>query len=610
MHDAAYYKKLGFKCGLEIHQRLATKEKLFCSCNAGIFGDKKVDQIVRTQRAVAGELGATDVAARFESGRGRVFVYNTFRNTTCLVDVDEEPPHELNREALETALLVTASFNASAPEEVEPMRKEVVDGSNPTAFQRTMLVGYDGSLELGGKEIGIPFIYLEEESSGIEGTSESRVTYNTERVGVPLVEVDTDPVLSTPEEAQEAALKIGLVLRLTNRVQRGIGTIRQDVNVSIRDGARVEIKGFQELEMMDVVIENEVERQLKLLEIGEELRKRKAKVGKVVDLTELFKATEARVIRENLKDEGVVLGARLEGFGKLVGKEINPNRRLGSELSDYAKVAGVKGIIHSDEELGSYSISKEETAEVEKKLRMKGNDAFIIIAGPGARARLAMERALWRAEHALRGVPVETRVVDSKLSITRFLRPLPGGARMYPETDARPVEVNLSEYESIKQRVPRIEESRKRLEMELGNRQLSEQMLKSAQLQTYNMIVSEAGTTPMVVASFLLEKMKDMRRSGVEVDRISKELLVYIFSKYTKKEITKVGIEEVLRALPTSERGVEEIIEKRNLKRISGERLKELVKGFRGTDKKKLMGEIMSRYRTNVDGDELSSILK
>ena len=237
MKDRDYYSKLGFKCGLEIHQRLETETKLYCNCNTRLTNENAIKTIERRQRAVAGELGFIDSSTKFESQKERKFIYHAYRESTCLVDLDEEPPGNLNNDALETAMLISKSFDCYIPDEIEPMHKSVVDGSDPSSFQRTMLCGYEGEIEVDGMKIPIPSVFLEEESSSILHNSASEVVYGVDRLGIPLIEVDTDPVIPTPQDAKKIAMKIGLLLRLTKKVQRGIGSIRQDVNISIRNGA-------------------------------------------------------------------------------------------------------------------------------------------------------------------------------------------------------------------------------------------------------------------------------------------------------------------------------------------------------------------------------------
>ncbi len=610
MKDQNFYEKVGFKCGLEIHQRLNTKGKLFCRCNASGNSKPLGIKITRMQRAVAGETGKVDRSTSFESKKSRTFVYNTFSETSCLVDLDEEPPHELNDEALEIALIINSSLNAISPDEIEPMRKEVVDGSDPSAFQRTMLVGYNGSVEIGRKKIKIPTIFLEEESSGIETSDSSVATYNVDRLGVPLIEIDTDPELSNPSEAKETAAKIGMMLRLTQRVQRGIGSIRQDVNVSIKEGERVEIKGMQDLDSMEIIIEREVERQLKLVEIRAALLKKKAKVGEQADLTGIFSNTNVAVIKNSAGNSGAVYGLKLEKFEGVIGTEINPDRRLGSEISDYAKMAGVKGIIHSDEDLKKYGFSEEEVNSVKKRLGVSSGDAFVIVSAKDKTiAKKAIELAKHRAEHAMIGVPLESRAADSKGMITRFMRPLPGGSRMYPETDAKPIQVDSKMVAQAKKNFVDVGKKEAEIEKLLGNKQLSDQMLKSYRLQTFEFILASVKVEPLLVATTLLEKMKELKRQGIATDEISDDVLVYIFAKYEKKEITKTGIEEILKSVPKTNAQVDQVIKGKKIGRISGNELKKLVSSYTGKDKNDLLRKIMSEHRLNVDAEELGRVI-
>jgi glutamyl-tRNA(Gln) amidotransferase subunit E len=605
------YEELGFKCGLEIHQRLATKAKLFCSCDAQIAEDVPVAEIDRRQRAVAGELGRIDPSATFEATRNRRFVYNAFKASSCLVETDEEPPHELNREALDIALHVAASFNADVPSEFEPMRKEVVDGSDPSAFQRTMIVGQDGYLEFKKRRIGIGGIFLEEESSGIEYGDSSMVVYNLDRFGIPLVEIDTDPDIRTPEEAREVARRIGLILRLTGKVQRGIGSIRQDVNVSIAGGARVEIKGFQELETMDKIIESEVRRQLALLEIGRTLRERNAKVHAPVNVTEIFANTKTKLVRKSVDAGGIVLAARLQGFEGMLGTEISPNRRLGSEISDYAKLAGVGGIIHSDESWSQYGFADDEIGALHQVLDMHKGDGLMLITGPESVCKEAIAFASGRAQQAVHEVPNETRGVDSKALATTFLRPLPGGARMYPETDVRPLDLDAAKYEKLKGEKIDSEAIFAELEKKIKNRQLAEQMLWSPYLSLFTEIVKKTGVDGSVVAPILLEKTKQVRRMGIDVDSISDEAMVHIFERYKKKEITKAAIEEILKQAPKSGAEVLKAIKEKKLERISGSELKKIVEGLgKGRKREEVVREVMRDYRINVDGEELNTLIK
>ncbi len=608
------YAKLGFMCGLEVHQRLATKQKLFCACPAEVTRGHGSGTIFRYQRAVAGELGNVDLSAQFEEMRRRKFIYNLYEGHTCLVDIDEEPPHPLNTEALEIALSVAAALGLKISDELEPMRKEVVDGSNPSAFQRTILLGTDGAIRLDGHEIGITMMSLEEESAGISAATQDSITYDSDRIGIPLVEIDTDPHIASPQEAKQVALHIGTLLRLTGRVQRGIGTIRQDVNVSIKGGARVEIKGMQKLDTMDRFIENEVLRQQRLLELRDELVRRKASVGEVHDLTKQLSGTKAKIISAALGSGGSLLGLALHGFSGMLGAEVNPGRRLGTEISDYAKMGGVKGLIHSDEDMNGYGLTDDEAATVRRELKLKERDAFILIAGANDNASKAIRLAADRARQALVGVPLETRgVASAETFTTKFMRPLPGGARMYPETDVKPVGITKEMLEKAAQDAPDIAKERARLVKELGNEGLAGMLMMSQRLQIYKMLTAARGSDREFIANTLLQKFTELRRAGYDVESIPEGELSGLFRMYAEGKLTKQAVEEVLKELARGKRDAAKIVKAMGLERVSGKALASLVDKVRkeahGISGKELVQRVMREHRLNVDGAELNALV-
>ena len=306
-------------------------------------------------------MGEIDRAAQEEMKHDRKFRYYTY-DTTCLVENDEEPPAPVNDEALAVCLTIGKMFAMTPVPQVHTMRKLVIDGSNTSGFQRTALVAFNGALPDGGQ---IETICLEEEAA-------QRVkdeVFSLDRLGIPLVEITTSPCMHTPEDVQKVAEYIGMVLRSTGKVKRGIGTIRQDVNISIARGARVEIKGVQELDLIAEVVRREVQRQQNLLAIRDELRKRGASVDATAgtDVTALFKETKSTVLKKAKKIHAIIL----KGFAGLVGREIQPERRLGSEMSDYAKKCGVGGIFHTDE-LPAYGVTAEEVAHLRYPYACRG----------------------------------------------------------------------------------------------------------------------------------------------------------------------------------------------------------------------------------------------
>ncbi|MBS3073423.1 Glu-tRNA(Gln) amidotransferase subunit GatE [Candidatus Pacearchaeota archaeon] len=269
------YSRIKLKVGIEIHQQLDTN-KLFCECPSTLRQDNPNFKVKRKLRAVSGEEGTKDIAAEYEHFRERNFVYEGYNDTTCLVELDEEPPHEINKEALKIAIQLALMLNCGINPVIQVMRKTVVDGSNTSGFQRTLLLAEKGFLEIDGEKIGIQSICLEEDACKKISENEKEVTYRLDRLGIPLVEIATDPDITNPEQAKKVSLRIGEILRACN-VKRGLGTIRQDVNMSIQGKERTEIKGVQEPDLIIKTIQTEIERQKALLElkkpIGNEVRK-------------------------------------------------------------------------------------------------------------------------------------------------------------------------------------------------------------------------------------------------------------------------------------------------------------------------------------------------
>ncbi|HNW38315.1 MAG TPA: Glu-tRNA(Gln) amidotransferase subunit GatE, partial [Methanosarcina vacuolata] len=373
------YSELGLKAGLEIHQQLDSKEKLFCRCPTLIRDVKDSDfEFFRYLRATESEMGEKDRAAVEQTKIRRKYIYKAY-DTTCLIENDEEPPRELNKEALDISLGIAKLFNMKPVDQMHVMRKIVVDGSNTSGFQRTAFLASDGFIETSQGRCGIDSLCVEEEAAQkVEEIGDS-IIYSLDRLGIPLVEIATAPDIKSPRQAREVAEQIGMFLRSTGKVKRGLGTIRQDVNISIAEGARVEIKGVQALDLIEDIVRREVERQLNLLFIRQELMERKAFVcEEIYDITGLFVDTKSKVLQKGVK-KGAVLAALLRKFDGMVGKEVQPGRRLGTEFSDRAKTAGVGGIFHTDE-LPNYGITEKEVKTVRDAIGASAGDAVIMVA--------------------------------------------------------------------------------------------------------------------------------------------------------------------------------------------------------------------------------------
>lgn len=474
------YKKLRLRCGLEIHQQLDTEEKLFCSCSTEMKEREPIKIIKRKQHPVASELGEVDTAAQYEFLRNRVFNYQIFRNETCFVELDEEPPHPLNQEALNVALQVALILNCEMPNEINVMRKTVIDGSNTSGFQRTAVIGLNGSLKYKGKNISITHVSLEEDAAAIVKEEGENVTYRLNRLGVPLVEIGTGLLEDyTPQEVQEIAFTIGMICRSTEKVKRGIGTIRQDVNVSIRGGKRVEMKGVQELGLLAKIVELEVRRQLSLPKVEEETR--------------------------TVNEDGT----------------------------------------------------------------------------------------------------------------TKYTRPLPGSARMYPETDIHPIVLQKEFIEKLKKELP--EPWTKKLARFESKYKLSEdlaiQIIRSEHLELFEKIVDKTNAPASIVANTFISTIKDLeKREKVNLKRLREEHYIDLFENIAKRRIVKEAIPDIIKFL--SEKPGEtatSAIKELNLEPLGLTDLKKIIEEVLtkpGLTYEKAVGLVMSKVRGKIEAEVVMDQVK
>jgi Glu-tRNA(Gln) amidotransferase subunit E-like FAD-binding protein len=472
------YKKIGLKAGLEIHCQLDTKYKLFCNCLTTQKEKEPIAIVKRKQHPVASELGEVDVAAQYEYLRNRTFYYQVFKNEVCLIDLDESPPLPLNQEALEIALQVALLLNCTIPEEIHVMRKTVIDGSTPMGFQRTMIIGTNGFLKFKGKKIPITHVSLEEDAAAIVKEENGNVYYRLNRLGIPLVEIGTGLLIGfSPQEIQEIAYLIGMICR-SCKTKRGIGTIRQDLNISIKKGARVEIKGVQDLGLLAKVIELEVQRQLSLPKIKEETR---------------------------------------------------------AALPD---------------------------------------------------------------------------------GTTKFTRPLPGAARLYPETDVVPVTISKEFLEKIKKTLPeplteKLSKLKKKLKL---SDELAKEILRSDYLELFEKIVETKKVEASIVANTFVSTLKDLEKKGVKVENLEERHFTELFDFLASKKIVKEAIPEILKYLAENpDKNVSDSIEALNLKAIKLSELKKIVKEVLaqpGLTLDKAIGLVMSRVRGRIEAQVVMKIVK
>lgn len=482
--DEIDYKKLKMKAGLEIHQQLDTKHKLFCNCSAALEQKQTKTEVARKQHPVASELGEVDAAVQYEFFRDRIFSYQVFPNETCLVELDEEPPHDINPEALRIAIEIAFLLNCEMTSEIHVMRKTITDGSNTGAFQRTMIVGRNGRLKYGSKKIEITQVCLEEDSAAIVKEESGKVTYRLSRLGVPLVEISTGILTGyTPEQVQEIAYLIGIVCRSTGKVKHGIGSVRQDVNVSIKNGPRVEIKGIQELGLLAKVIKKEVERQMELIKMS-------------------------------------------------------------------------KKIVH------------------------------------------------------------ETRAANPD-GTTRFTRPLPGAARMYPETDIVPISIDRTRIKKIKSELPepwtkKLTRFKKKLKL---SNDLAIQIISSDYLPLFEKIMKKyPRLNATIVANVFTSTLKDLRRKKIDVKKLGEKHLMSIFAALVKKRIVKEAIPElIINFVHNPDESVSEAIRKLNLTILKKSELRKLIAQLVADSpdarREKVYGIAMSRVRGRADPQEVLKIV-
>ena len=612
------YSKVGLKAGLEIHQQLDTKTKLFCKCPTTLR-DKRDStfSFERYLRASKSEMGEVDKAAREEAKYSRTFLYKGY-DSTCLVENDEEPPSELNSEAIDTSLEVALLLKMNPVDEIHTMRKIVIDGSNTCGFQRTALIATDGVLSTDEGPVRVDSLCLEEDAAQKIETEGSAVGYSLDRLGIPLVEIGTAPDIRTPEQAVNVAEQLGMILRSTGKVKRGLGTIRQDINISIAAGARVEIKGVQNLRMIGDIVKNEIVRQLKLIAIKDELNKRGAEVEyRIEDLSGIFETTASRVIQ---KSGGNVFGVCLRGFSGSLGTEIQPGRRFGTELADFAAKYGA-GLMHTDE-LPAYGITEDEVEQLKRTFGATADDCVAIVAARRARAENALYAVMGRAENAMREIPKETRRALPNGS-SAYMRPLPGAARMYPETDVPPVEIAESRLDFIKTNLPETFEHRKaRYKEKFGlNDELADKIARNINFSLFEQIMAlYKNVSATLVVRTLTDTVVELMHDGINVELLEDHHFVDIFKHLSANAFAKEAVPDILKflaskpeisvektiaelGLSTDIKAVEQLIE--DIVHAKKEFVQE--KGARAVGP--LMGVAMKELRGKVDGKVINKIL-
>ena len=616
---------VGVKVGLEIHQQLATNKKLFCNC-IPIDTEEYSIKFQRKLRAAKSELGEYDPAALFEKSKSKSIVYYANPNSSCLVEQDEEPPHELDEDAKRISLIIASALKSEIFSEIYPMRKTVVDGSNTTGFQRTMLISQGGNFEVEGTKIGIQSICLEEDAAKNLGDKGIIRKFGLERLGIPLVEIATEPFEVEPQHIKKIALALGRILRSTKKVKRGLGSIRQDVNVSIKEGGVViEVKGVQQLDQIEKVVEYEAKRQQGLLEISKELQKRNwihDKENDRKDITELFTKCKSKIIQSAIKKQQKILAISFNNLGGMFGYTPYEGIRLGKEIAELVRFFGIGGVFHSDE-LPNYGVEEIDIENLKDFLKINEKDAYLILATTEEKIHIVIDQIISRIEFIKNnGIPIDTRLATIN-GETKFLRPRPGAARMYPETDIPPVIISNDELENAKKNIPKswdesLLELQKKYEL---NPQLSEQIFDSRYIELFEKIVGEIKINPTFVASILCSSITNLERSGLNSKLLKNEDIEKSFQLLDSGEIAKESIEIIFESIMSGksqstldamknssieavkESDVEEIIKK------IVENNQEIIKNQKERAIRPLMGIAMKELRGKASGELVNNLL-
>ncbi|MBR9680369.1 MAG: Glu-tRNA(Gln) amidotransferase subunit GatE [Candidatus Altiarchaeota archaeon] len=554
------------KIGLEMHQQLDTG-KLFCRCPVHLSDDYDLE-FMRTLRPVVSELGKVDRAVLQESRKSKTLKYYANTKHTCAIEWDEEPPLIADKKAITIATQISKLLHAHLLDEVQIMRKILIDGSAVTGFQRTALIATHGNID----GIGISTISVEEDSS-----RPFKDGFNLDRLGVPLIEVATEPQITSGEEAKRVAKKLGTLFRMA-KVKRGLGTIRQDLNISIPAGRRVEVKGVQDLDLIPKLVEFEVERQKSIVKLKGKLS---VKFSKIEDVSELFLNSTNKILAKK-----PVYAAIVEGASGLFATNLHQGKHLGRELAEYVKSYGFGGYLHSDEKSPVKELKK-----IKIKLKAKANDLIVLSAGSKEPLKLIKERL----NQLSGGVTEDTRRANIDAS-TSYLRPLPTGARMYPETDILPFTLpDVKDLEKPEVRRERLEKI------------LPKEIAKKLFLSSDYYLFEKLGGEP-VLGMIITEILPSLRRQGLDVKEIH---ILEVLKLHKLGKLPKDGILHGLETLSsgkTLETDADLLEVKRFIKTLVSEKKEYILDNPNAS--RGLMGQVMGKYRGKVSGKLIMELIE
>ncbi len=552
--DTISFEKLGFRAGLEVHHQIKSKRKLFCNCKPILRTDTPDYMFERRFRPVLGEMGDFDEGMLIEYEKGYRVIYHAYTENVCLYEQDEQPPFWPDMATIYAGYELSHWLNCSALVDVGIVaRKQYLDGSITTGFQRTMIVSRDGWVEVNGKKVNVTNLTVEEDAARKMKTENHgrTVYYNLDRLGIPLVEVITDHRdCNNAKDLKKLAEVIGLTLRLSGIGRTGRGSVRQDVNISISGGDRVEIKGVQELNLFDTLARREVVRQDMLIQIAKMLKERKSQKN---DLKHTYYDLTDEFPMDSIPNGLSVMGIRVPKFDGILGLEIQPGKDFGQDIFEKASLISgvlVEHMFHSDEISSDAQRRKLENKpyflpiidanlnnKIRTALKLSEKDSYCIAMGKDTWVIHAMKKIIERLKYAFDGVPQETRRLLPNGN-TEFLRVIHGKDRLYPDTDTPALDLDLEKIQSLKKKVgKRPWELEKEFQEKYG---LSftqlQNLVHEHRLDDFLYLIEQNSIKPKLLYSYLTETMKYLRRKGVNTSEIdAKEIKKGIQEELSKK---------------------------------------------------------------------------
>lgn len=545
------YARVGFKSGLEVHQQLLTEKKLFCHCPAGKYQSNYNAEILRHMRPTLSELGEYDGTALMEFKTKKDIIYRIHYDTVCTYEMDDTPPFIINDQALDIALEVGMLFNAYIVDELHIARKQYLDGSIPTGFQRTAITCVGGKIPYKDRFINLIQMSIEEDSCREVSDIGHKRIYITDRLGMPLIETVTYPEMKTPQEVAEVNNILRRLVRSTGKVRTGIGAGREDVNVSVTGGTRIEIKGVPNIKRIPLLTYNEAMRQWNLLRLRESLKEKGITPdtfsAEYKDVTKLLRKTHYSPIGNSVKNGGKVNCVIVKGFAGYLKWQTQTDTYFSKEISDRVRVIAclttLPNIIHSDSR--SENISSSEWHAIRKHLGCTSDDVAIVVWGADQDAETGAKEIIIRCKEATIGIPSETRQA-LRDGTNGFERILPGPERMYPDTDLPPVPITSERLLAIRNQMPEQIWKREERYTSMGvPRDLVPDLAVSKFAQIFDFAVSELKINPKVAATAIIQYPKRLKRMGFR-PVLTNEVFNTIFSALASNKILKEAIFYIL----------------------------------------------------------------